>query len=97
MSEFKSYDAALRSKSSAVWPGCKGEGRCRPCGNVHDFQRTSYDDKGAKRVHEYACLQNHEYGCPTPKPEATHDYNRAGNCRVCGFSRAHIALIEAQP
>lgn len=81
-----SYEAAKKSQSSQVWPGCKGQGACRPCGSLHDFQYTS----NGQIVHDVHCWQNHTMGCPRPKPEALHDFNRVGNCRLCGVNKRNV-------
>lgn len=74
------YDVALQHGASDVWPGCGREGRCRPCGRIHDFSRRV----GDRTVHDFMCLQNHEFGCPHPMPEPEHQLTKRGRCKVCG-------------
>jgi len=74
------YDAALKHGDKDVWPGCGRSGFCRPCGRIHDFSFRV----GDKTVHDFTCLQNHEYGCPQPQPEPVHDLSQRGRCRHCG-------------
>lgn len=73
------YDRVMARKGPQrdVWPGCGGQGRCRPCGRIHDFGPAL----------GFRCVQNHQQGCPSPQPPADHDFNRAGNCRTCGVNR----------
>lgn len=80
MAQYSSYNTALKKGGKDVWPGCGRSGRCRPCGNVHHFQKYF----GNSLHHDYACLYNHERGCPMQIPDAEHDLNRVGRCRVCG-------------
>lgn len=78
--EPNSYAYAVATPSWSVWPGC-GDGRCRPCGNVHDF---SYSTSGGLIYHHrFHCLRHWNGGCPEPKPEPVHDLARNGYCRVC--------------
>lgn len=73
-------DQALRGDVRAVWPGCRGTGRCRPCGHVHDYKRVT---SHATVDHELRCWQNSERGCPDPIPEPEHQRGKAGRCAVC--------------
>lgn len=61
-------DAALRSNSPIVWPGCHGNGRHMECGRIHDFGY--YNGKG-DWVPRFACARNWNSGCPDPMPEPT--------------------------
>lgn len=90
---YTTREAAQRSRDCRVWPGCKGDGLCRPCGNVHDMGRNTTTEKGIEWRADFVCLENAVRGCPRPHPEATHDLNRLGNCRTCG---AHVAR-ESRP
>lgn len=80
------YESVMRQKGlqPRVWPGCGGEGRCRPCGRIHDFG----PGLGLR------CWENHHHGCPQPRPASAHDFNRAGRCRTCGVSRLQSEAEE---
>lgn len=67
------YAKALASPSKSVWPGC-GDGRCMPCGRVHDF--------GSSGRASIRCWRNHQMGCPQPHPEPEHEW-RKGRCSRC--------------
>lgn len=64
----KTYEQAWRHGDSDVWPGC-GNGRCRPCGRIHDFGRMVQTGK-YKRVWvpRFQCHTNAMQGCPQPHP-----------------------------
>ena len=74
------YKQAAASASSTVWPGCKGQGACMPCGRLHDFGTANY--KGEHQP-DVRCWQNYLRGCPSPKPQAEHSPNRLQRCRRC--------------
>lgn len=73
------YEEATRRASLKVWGGC-GDGRCRPCGQVHDF---SYRDGAGRTVHRFACATNWRSGCPSPQPTPQHRWE-SGRCTGCG-------------
>jgi len=86
MAEPTTYTQALAKPSRGVWSGC-GDGRCRPCGRVHDFgRRPSYGDY----IHRFKCAQNHTSGCPQPKPEPEHSWS-GNRCTVCGRAAQWVA------
>lgn len=80
---YRSYDEALKKGSKDLWLGCDREGRCRPCGQIHDMQKRSYSDSPKR---DFWCLQNYTKGCPDPKPAPRHQLNRRGRCVVCGVT-----------
>ena len=64
----KTYKQALKSPSKRIWPGC-GDGRKRPCGQVHDFSYSVYSGLHTQElVHDFRCAHNHHRGCPSPIP-----------------------------
>jgi hypothetical protein len=71
------YEQAMRRPSQEVWPGC-GDGRCRPCGLIHNMDYRVGDQWNPNWV----CVENHHRGCPSPKPEPQHDVQR-GRCVKC--------------
>lgn len=87
MTNYRGYDDALRSRDPRIWMGCKGTGRCRPCGAIHDFRRRIHDTKGVKYEADFRCLRNDARGCPDPQPEPEHDFGHAGYCRTCKIRR----------
>ena len=83
MSNPTTYSQAMAAPSRAIWPGCD-DGRCMPCGRIHDFSRLGH---GGRRNHGFRCARNHYQGCPTLIPEPEHDWDsgtRDGRCRKCG-------------
>lgn len=69
--KYRDYQDAWRRGGRDVWPGC-GNGRCRPCGRIHDFGRDqySYQRNGArtsKWISRFQCRENSVNGCP-PEP-----------------------------
>lgn len=80
MTVYKGYDDALRRGGRDVWPGC-GNGRCRPCGQIHDFSYWV----GNKVVHSIQCLLNSQAGCPDPKPGGCQLKSvKHRTCSACG-------------
>jgi hypothetical protein len=77
MKEAKTYEQAYSRPSKTIWPGC-GDGRCMPCGSVHDFCYSVY--KGV--VHRFRCSYNNRMGCPQPIPKQEHDWVN-GRCSKC--------------
>lgn len=74
------YEQAY-SKASYIW-AC-GDGRCMPCGRLHDFCYTTYASMNRmKIVHRFRCWQNHEHGCPREKPKPKHKFVN-GRCEIC--------------
>lgn len=88
MPRYRSYDDAQKRGGSDVWPGCGSIGRCMPCGRVHNFDYRQFNEW----VDRYACAQNHQRGCPQPKPEPKHDWPARGTrCRRCGARRPKLS------
>lgn len=75
------YQLAHSKPSSKIWPGC-GDGRCMPCGRIHDFGKRDHDGKWQS---DMRCVRNHHSGCPVGElPKPVHDWgvtNRCGTCR----------------
>lgn len=57
---------------------------CRPCFNPHDCTPPNpvYSKKAYSDI--FHCATNWSSGCPQPKPEPTHEFNRQGYCKKCG-------------
>lgn len=84
---YTSYEQAKRDGGRDVWP-CGIVGRCMPCGRIHDFGGA--DALGQFR-HDFRCWQNHERGCPAPKPEPRHEYiGQSAQCCICGAKRGWL-------
>ncbi len=77
----------MSGDAARMWPGCHGDGRCRPCGALHDFKRLP--TYGPVR-HDVCCWQNHEHGCPQPHPDPVHTWDN-GRCRQCHVRAQWIA------
>lgn len=86
MPDPRTYDEAMRRPSRRIWSGC-GDGRCMPCGRIHDYYWT---DSTGKTVHDFRCWHNNNFGCPDPHPEPEHDWNLAGRCNVCGVKQKKV-------
>lgn len=88
--EPRSYEDALSRPSSTVWPGCR-DGRCMPCGRIHDFSYSAYCGPNRKEtVHRFRCWQNHTNGCPSDKPEPMHSYENS-RCTQCGRTEPWVS------
>jgi hypothetical protein len=48
---------------------------CRPCYSPHD----------CGGYYGMSCVENHNHGCPYPKPETNHILNKRKRCRRCGL------------
>jgi len=82
-SKYKSYQDAYKNGKRDIWPGC-GDGRCMPCGRIHDFDYASWDSNGNRvYISNYSCWENYQHGCPREKPEPVHTFE-SGKCKVCG-------------
>ena len=90
--KYRSYKDAQRRGGKDVWPGCGELGRCMPCNGIHNFDYIS----GDRWIDNYRCSQNHRTGCPQPKPEPKHDFNRQGRCSRCGARDPRPRLSPAQ-
>lgn len=81
------YDQAYHAPSRERWPGCL-DGRCMPCGRLHDFSWDGHGDNGKRiLIHRFQCFQNYQNGCPQPKPVAVHEYDERGRCVKCKVRR----------
>lgn len=90
MKKYKSYEDANNHGENDVWPGCGRQGRCMPCGQIHDFGYSgSYSGKW---IHKFYCWANHEKGCPNPKLNPIHNFNDKGKCVRCGFIDEVISI-----
>lgn len=77
MGEPRSYEQAQAKASTLVWPGC-GDGRCMPCGRVHNFDFPVYGGMQDR----FRCYINYTRGCPQPKKKPEHDWHN-GKCKKC--------------
>ena len=84
----KTYAQAMARPSREVWPGC-GDGRCMPCGRVHDF---GWSPSHGPWVPRFQCSENFRNGCPQPHPEQQHEWNPSGmHCSRCGKKARWVA------
>jgi hypothetical protein len=61
---------------------------CRPCWNAHDCGYRNYGGW----VTRMECATRYNNGCPSPKPEPSHQANKAGTrCIRCGAPNWWIA------
>jgi hypothetical protein len=81
------YAEAMKRASRTVWPGCI-DGRCRPCGGLHNF---SYVDSAGQAHDNVRCRINYQLGCPQPHPEPVHQWV-GHRCSRCGRSAGWVAL-----
>jgi len=58
---------------------------CRSCYNCHDC--TPPNREHSKKIYSdvFYCATNWNNGCPSPKPEPVHDFNKQKRCRRCGI------------
>lgn len=97
--KYRDHEEAKHRGGKDIWPGCGITGRCMPCGGIHNFDYRSHAN--GPYVDRYRCSQNHHSGCPQPKREPSHDFNKSGHCKRCSardprprLSRAQLRLLK---
>lgn len=87
---YRDYDDAQKRGGRDVW-SCGAEGRCRPCGRIHDFgYAVNHGDR--RWVAQFSCWHRHQLGCPREQPEPKHDWPARGTrCRRCGARRPRLS------